>query len=422
MSITDAALTTLQHNLVEGMKQNGALHDQQVEAAFRVVPRHLFLPHLPPEQAYRDQAIATKKIAGEWVSSSSQPAMMALMLQQLDLKPGQHILEIGAGTGYNAALMAALVGPTGRVTTVDIDDDIVAAARANLASAGYHNVEVVLGDGALGYEQNGPYDRVILTVGADDILPAWVEQLKPEGVLVLPLAIYGLQKSVAFVHQGDHLASVSLFDCGFMRLRGPFAAVPEPQALPHWPQVLFEAPDQPAVDLQALEQSLTGEYSDHQFAVEASFGQLFSALPFWFAFHGYLPGSFQIVANENEEVQAPPALVVPSAYGVSSMQSLHWSDGLLIWFVPESDETDPGIQWSRRFPLAARVFGLSAPGMEELAELLAEWQTEARQFNKRLLLQVYPKGVEPPLAQGAIRISKTWTNIMFSLRSTTDDH
>lgn len=421
MSITDAALTTLQHNLVEGLKHNGTLHDQQVEAAFRVVPRHLFLPHLPPEQAYRDQAIATKKIAGEWVSSSSQPAMMALMLQQLALKPGQHVLEIGAGTGYNAALMAALVGPTGRVTTVDIDDDIVEAARANLVNAGYPQVEVVLGDGALGYGQNAPYDRIILTVGADDLLPAWVEQLKPEGVLVLPLAIYGSQKSVAFVNKGDHLASLSLLDCGFMRLRGPFAAVAQAQALPHWPQVLFEAPDQPAVDLHVLEQILTSDYSDHQFAVETSFGQLWSALPFWFALHGYLPGSFQTVANENEEVQAPPALVAPSAYGISSMQTLRWADGLLIWFIPASDEPDPEIQWAQRFPLAARVFGLLAPGVEELAALLAAWQAEGKGFNKRLLLRVYPKGAEPALEQGAISIRKTWSDMILSLRPTTDD-
>ncbi len=99
------------------------------------------------------------------------------MLEMLDLQPGQHVLEIGAGTGYAAALMAHLVGETGQVVTIDLDEDIVNDARGHLKAAGIEHVQVICGDGALGWEEAAPYDRVVLTVGASDIAPAWREQI-----------------------------------------------------------------------------------------------------------------------------------------------------------------------------------------------------------------------------------------------------
>ena len=122
--------------LLKHLKENGSLTQPAVAAAFRAVPRHLFLPDLPLEEVYLDDAIPTKMGNVYPISSSSQPSMMAIMLEQLGLAPGQTVLEIGAGTGYNAALMGHLVGPTGCVTTVDIDDDLVEAARSHLAAAG----------------------------------------------------------------------------------------------------------------------------------------------------------------------------------------------------------------------------------------------------------------------------------------------
>src|SRR5438132_1369508 len=126
----------LHRALVDALVRRRAITDSRVEAAFRAVPRHLFLPRVPLEEVYRDQAIPTKTIDGEAVSSSSQPEIMATMLEQLGLEPGLRVLEIGAGTGYNAALMAHVVGETGTLTSMDIDDDIVDGARAHLDAAG----------------------------------------------------------------------------------------------------------------------------------------------------------------------------------------------------------------------------------------------------------------------------------------------
>lgn len=210
--------------LVELLKQRGVIRSPQVEAAFRAVPRHIFLPGVPLDDVYRDEAIATRQIDGVVVSSSSQPGVMASMIEQLQLEPGQRVLEVGAGTGYNAGLIAHIVGEAGEVVTVDLDLDEVNAAREHLAAAGLSRVRVVQGDGALGYAAAGPYNHIIVTAGASDIFPAWWDQLRPGGRLVLPLSFNVLQMLVAFQHAGDRMLSVSVSPVGFIRLRGASVA------------------------------------------------------------------------------------------------------------------------------------------------------------------------------------------------------
>jgi protein-L-isoaspartate(D-aspartate) O-methyltransferase len=214
--------------LVAQLEASGTLTDSAVAAAFRVVRRHHFLPGRPLEEVYADSAITTKTGEhGVAVSSSSQPAIMAIMLQLLRPQPGQRVLEIGAGTGYNAAVIARLVGAGGRVVTMDIDPDVTRQARANLASAGFTDVEVVEADGAGGWPRDAPYDRVIVTACADDLSLAWLEQLVEGGRLVLPLALTGSgQQCVGFVRQGRALVSTELCMCGFIPLRGEMAPGP----------------------------------------------------------------------------------------------------------------------------------------------------------------------------------------------------
>ncbi|MFJ2954047.1 methyltransferase domain-containing protein [Streptomyces sp. NPDC087270] len=140
--------------------------------------------------AYADRPIATRVVGGELVSSSSQPSLMALMCEALDVHGGERVLEIGAGTGYNAALLAHRLGPD-TVTTIDLEPEITAAARAHLDAYGTEaarSVVVVTGDGALGHPPRAPYDRVIATCELPFVPPAWLEQCTPGGLLLLPLA------------------------------------------------------------------------------------------------------------------------------------------------------------------------------------------------------------------------------------------
>ena len=208
--------------LVEQLRKQNLL-DPPLEAAFKAIPRHLFLPNETPERAYADEAIAIKRDAdGTVLSSSSQPSMMALMLRQLRLRAGDNVLEIGAGSGYNAAIMQHLIGDTGTVTTVELDPQMAQQAEVNLQAARMHAlVNVVQADGAMGYAPRASYDGIICTAAMWDVPVAWQRQLKASGVLVVPLWVATMQVSAAFTVQGDgSLYSRNNIPCGFIPARG----------------------------------------------------------------------------------------------------------------------------------------------------------------------------------------------------------
>ncbi|MDT0378413.1 methyltransferase, FxLD system [Streptomyces sp. DSM 42041] len=212
----------LRADLADRLCQKKVLRTPAIENAFRATPRHLFLPGLPVEEAYADNPVYTKTTAdGTRISAASQPWMVAAMLEQLDIAPGHRVLEAGAGTGYNAAVMATIAGDTGHVTTIDVDDDLVAAAQKNLAAADIDNVEVLLADGALGHAEAAPYDRIIATVGAYEIPTAWLDQLAPDGRLVVPLRLRGTNsRSIIFEREDDRWVSRGSALAVFMPLRG----------------------------------------------------------------------------------------------------------------------------------------------------------------------------------------------------------
>lgn len=218
-----AASAALREALVLALLRSGAIRSPEVAAAFRAVPRERFLPGLPVADVYRDDAVVTRRDAGGLPSSSSsQPAIMAIMIEQAGLRRGHRVLEIGAGTGYNAAVMREIVGPDGAVVTLDIQPDVAREAEAHLRAAGYADVAVIAADGGFGWTAGAPYDRVMLTASVSDISPHWREQLRDGGVLVVPLRLRTQGLSVAFQKRGDVLSSRSVVCAGFMHLRGAF--------------------------------------------------------------------------------------------------------------------------------------------------------------------------------------------------------
>ena len=284
----------LRERLVDELVRDGAVTTVAVEAALRAVPRHLFVPGVDLELAYANQAIPTKVEDGVPVSSASQPSIVAIMLEQLAVRAGDRVLEIGAGTGYNAALLARLAAPGGRVVAVDIDDDIVDAARLHLEAAGVEDVEVVCGDGALGHLAGAPYDRVVATVGIWDIPPAWWEQLAPRGRLVAPISLGGgVQRSVALEQRGGRLESVSVRDCGFMRLRGPFAGA-ETMVAAGPVRLVFDA----EVDEAAVQAALDRPAEERVLDVEAAPSEVFGGLALWLALHNPGAGTAQAMWAE----------------------------------------------------------------------------------------------------------------------------
>lgn len=212
----------LRAEMVGRLRASGAVRDAAVAQALLTVPRHLFLPRCSLIEAYENVAVATRWEQGAAVSSVSQPEIVALMLEQLHVTPGMRVLEIGAGAGYNAALLAELVGPAGSVTTIELDPELASEAAAHLAVAGYSpaRARVIAGDGWAGCAEGAPWDRIEATAGVWDISPAWVEQLAPGGVLLTPLWFGATDVSVALRKRTDGLDCESWALCGFVRLRG----------------------------------------------------------------------------------------------------------------------------------------------------------------------------------------------------------
>ncbi len=245
-------LSGLRDRMVSQVAASGRPVSDAVALAMRAVPRHLFLPGTDPELAYRNEPIVTRRSAdGQPTSSSSQPTIMAYMLDQLDVAPGHRVLEIGAGTGYNAALLAHLVGAAGTVVTVDLDEDVADQARAHLAAAGYPDVTVLAADGAAGYPPGAPYDRIIATVGVSDLAPAWRDQLVPGGRIVVPLDLRGSQRSVAFEWDGTSWQSRSVIPCGFMRMRGTLAGPERTRVTRDIRELALSLPDDRDIDIVA---------------------------------------------------------------------------------------------------------------------------------------------------------------------------
>ncbi|MGX2995688.1 methyltransferase domain-containing protein [Streptomyces sp. JNUCC 64] len=176
----------------------GDLRDPEWRRAFEEVPRHVFVPYFYAPSGERisgddrwfaavheDRSLVTHRTDGAATSSSSQPSLMATMLEALAVREGMNVLEVGAGTGYNAALLAHRLGDD-HVTTVDITEDITGPARERLATAGYQPT-VITGDGSLGVSDRAPYDRVIVTCGLSSVPPALLQQLTDDGFLLAPL-------------------------------------------------------------------------------------------------------------------------------------------------------------------------------------------------------------------------------------------
>ena len=217
----DITAERLRNALVDHVVQDGRVHTPRIEAAMRTVPRHLFVPDASLEEAYADSAVTIKHDSdGTPISCASQPGVVGLMLEQLQPQPGDNVLELGAGTGYNAGLLAHLVGQGGRVTTIDVDDDLVDGARSHLAAAGIENVTVLRGDGALGHPDGAPYDRIIATVGAHGVPHTWLDQLAPGGRLLVPQRLRGsVCRSVAYEYKAGAWVSIGSEMNTFMPLR-----------------------------------------------------------------------------------------------------------------------------------------------------------------------------------------------------------
>ena len=211
--------------VVEELKAQGVIRSRKVEEAMLKVPRERFVPERLREQAYLDTPLPIG-----WGQTVSALHMVALMCELLELEEGQKILEVGAGCGYHAAVIAEIVAPKGsekpgHVYTIEIVGGLVEMARRNLEAAFYAGrVTVIQGDGSLGYPEEAPYDRILVTAAAPGIPPPLAQQLKPGGILVIPVGdpyAYQLLR-VARKRADGSLSWEDLLSVAFVPLKGAY--------------------------------------------------------------------------------------------------------------------------------------------------------------------------------------------------------
>jgi len=167
--------------LVAELKFRGYIVTKDVEQAFLKVPRELFITRDQLGYAYMDSPLPI--LSGQTISA---PSMIAIMLESSEFREGIKVLEIGTGSGYNAALIAELVGQE-NVVTIERHRELAEWGKRNLLKAGYDKVKTVIGDGSQGYEAGMPYDRIFATAGAPKIPNSWIKQTKIGGRIIAPI-------------------------------------------------------------------------------------------------------------------------------------------------------------------------------------------------------------------------------------------
>jgi len=203
-------------DLVKQLILEGRIKTKEVERAFLEVKREEFVPDHLIHYAYVDSPLEIGH--GQTISA---PHMVAIMVEGLDIKKGQKILEIGAGSGYHAAIVSKLVGNKGHVYTIERYSSLVENAKKNLKNSGIENVTIDLGDGSEGLPKNAPYDRIYVTCAAPDIPPPLIEQLKDEGKLMVPVGKMVCQLEL-IEKKKDKIHTKNLGGCAFVPLVGKY--------------------------------------------------------------------------------------------------------------------------------------------------------------------------------------------------------
>ncbi|WP_409186261.1 methyltransferase domain-containing protein [Amycolatopsis sp. VS8301801F10] len=266
------------------LRRAGAIRDDAVERAFATVPRHLFLARFRHQQwhempsegpvpeeildvVYGDNPLAFKidEDSGQLVSATTRPSLLARILGALELSPGTRVLEIGAGIGYNAALIQAVTGA--EVVSLDVQPDVIADAEEALRRCGVDGVVTVVGDGYDGHPARGPYDRILASCGIRGVPPSWGEQLAPGGFVLAPFAHGGAHPLVRFRRERGRLRATGVGPWTDFMLAGGALYQPFPGAHPaRFAQGPFP---EPIVSKQVLPRMTGDDYGDLWFFLAA---------------------------------------------------------------------------------------------------------------------------------------------------------
>ncbi|MET8114808.1 methyltransferase, FxLD system [Streptomyces prasinus] len=391
----------LRERMADAVIGKGWAPSPRVRAALREVPRHRFVPEAPLETAYHDDlaVVTVRESPTTALSSVSAAWLQADMIEQLRPKQGATVLEVGSG-GYNAELLAHVLGPRGRVVTVDIDPYVVHRTRRLCAEAGSGRVTAVLGDGALGAPAHVPaggFDGVLITHNACDIAPAWREQLAEGARLVVPLEMGGHTRSLTLVRRGDVLYTENWTYCGFVRDRGAAARTAPAVRLADG-EVTVRWEDGVPGDTAGLEEALRGPRYELATGLVVPGMFSFDTLQVYAA--TTLPGYCRLTAPEGSALVARQQTIAMLA------------DGSLAYLAHTRIEDGP-TPADRRYEFSVHAYGPAAAGLaERFAACVRDWDRHVREGGYPPMT-VHPAGTPDGLLPAGDVLDKPSARLVF---------
>ncbi|GAB2735305.1 methyltransferase, FxLD system [Kitasatospora kifunensis] len=368
-----AEAVRLREQMADAVIAAGWAPSAAVQDALRTVPRHRFAPEKDLVTAYDDDlAVVTRwDDSGRATSSVSAAWLQADMIEKLRLEPGAAVLEVGAG-GYNAELIAHVVGEEGHVVTVDIDPYVVHRTRRFTAEAGSGRVLALQGDGALGaparHVPRGGFDGCVITHNVWDIAPTWRQQLRESATLVVPLEVHGYTRAIAFERRGDVLHSTGWTYCGFVRDLGQNGRTTLFVDLAGG-ELRLRFEDGPAGDTAGLEEALRGPRHEARTGVAIAGGESFETLQLYLA--TTVPGFCRLAGDRDKDTgitafarsDNAPALLGPGCLAYLTY----------VWV------RDGGTPAERRAEFVVHAFGEHGPALaEQLAAAVRRWDQHVR--------------------------------------------
>jgi len=210
IQLDDSTFRMRRTDLVERGLRSRGVRDERVLEVMARVPRHLFVPPELSDHAYEDRALPIG-----YAQTISQPYMVAVMLETLGLKGTERVLDVGTGSGYQAALLSLLAH---EVVSVDVIPELASSADTRLKELGFRGVEVLVADGSFGYAAGAPYDAILVAAAAVDLPIPLIEQLADDGQLLIPVGATRIQELILVHRLGKRTSTRKIADCSFVPL------------------------------------------------------------------------------------------------------------------------------------------------------------------------------------------------------------
>ncbi|MGW2485614.1 methyltransferase, FxLD system [Streptomyces sp. NPDC001606] len=408
-----AEAVRLRQAMAQMVIDGGWAPSEPVRDALRTVPRHRFAPEANLAAAYDggDRAVVTRRDeTGTAISSVSAAWLQADMLEGLRLKPGAIVFEAGSG-GYDAELIAHVAGPEGRVVTADIDPWVVRRTRAFLTETGSGRVTAVEADATLGAPAHlaprGGFDGSVITYNCRDVAPAWREQLAEGGHLVLPLAMGGYTRTIAFERRGEVLHARRFTYSGFVRDQGQRArAVAVVPLLGGGLTLRFD--DGAAADTEGLEEALRGRRHEVATGVTMGAGAYFGSLQLYAA--TTLPAFCRLVAHQDREEGVTGVAKDRDAPAIVGDASLAY----LIHIQTKDGDRPEDKEWE----WVVHAFGEEGPQLaDQLAATVRAWDRHVRAEDNDQhadpVLTVHPAGTPDHLLPAGDVLDKEHSRLVF---------